>query len=52
MNSVKYAFPDGREGKVMIGVPERDGTITLTCSDNSVGAGGYNACAARPSASG
>lgn len=39
MNSIKYAFPDGRQGKVTIGLRVEGGDIILTCSDDGVGAG-------------
>ena len=37
-NSLKYAFPDGREGKISVRMEcDRDGTLVLEVSDNGVG---------------
>jgi two-component sensor histidine kinase len=36
-NCLKYAFPDGRVGEVIVGMQYADGTYTLTVADNGVG---------------
>ncbi len=36
-NSIKYAFPDGRKGKIMIDLQSDNNKFTLTVSDNGVG---------------
>jgi GAF domain-containing protein/HAMP domain-containing protein len=37
-NSMKYAFPNGRRGKIYIGLhPHDDGNLTLEVSDNGIG---------------
>ena len=36
-NCLKYAFPDGRVGEVIVGMHYADGTYTLTVADNGVG---------------
>lgn len=36
-NSLKYAFPDGREGTIEIGLDRKDGQLRLAVSDDGVG---------------
>jgi two-component sensor histidine kinase len=36
-NCLKYAFPDGRKGKVEIGLSRQGGEVVLSVSDNGVG---------------
>lgn len=36
-NALKYAFPDGRRGKIRITVQEANGTIKLVISDDGIG---------------
>jgi two-component sensor histidine kinase len=36
-NCLKYAFPDGGVGEVIVGMQYADGTYTLTVADNGVG---------------
>ena len=36
-NSLKHAFPDGREGEIRIGLRADDGEFSLVVSDNGVG---------------
>ena len=36
-NCLKYAFPDGSVGEVIVGMQYADGTYTLTVADNGVG---------------
>lgn len=36
-NSLKYAFPDGQHGKIMVKLSEEEGTLKLIVSDNGVG---------------
>jgi PAS domain S-box-containing protein len=36
-NCLKYAFPDGRVGEVIVGMQYADGTYTLTVADNGAG---------------
>jgi PAS domain S-box-containing protein len=37
-NALKYAFPDGREGEIRIGLAlDKDGKFTLTVEDNGIG---------------
>ncbi len=37
-NSIKHAFPDGREGMISVSADkEEDGSVTVTVSDNGVG---------------
>lgn len=37
VNVFKYAFPDGREGDVVVGIEAADGEISLRVSDNGIG---------------
>ena len=40
-NTIKYAFPDGRNGKVQIKLEQKsDGVLQMQISDNGVGKGG------------
>lgn len=36
-NSLKYAFPDGRKGKIMIGLEQQGNKYILTVSDDGIG---------------
>jgi two-component sensor histidine kinase len=36
-NSLKYAFPDGRKGKISVNISLADDTLTLIVSDNGIG---------------
>jgi two-component sensor histidine kinase len=36
-NSLKYAFPDGREGRITIALKKRDDEFILTVGDNGIG---------------
>ena len=36
-NSLKYAFPDGKKGKIEVLMRSSNGTYTLTISDNGIG---------------
>jgi two-component system, sensor histidine kinase PdtaS len=38
-NAVKYAFPNSRPGKVLVGLEEGDGCLRLTVEDDGVGMG-------------
>jgi PAS domain S-box-containing protein len=36
-NSLKYAFPDGRQGEIAIRVTKEEHTLTVLCRDNGIG---------------
>ena len=36
-NALKYAFPDGRKGEVLVSLSENEQAVTLTISDNGIG---------------
>ena len=36
-NALKYAFPDGRKGEVLVSLSENEHAVTLTISDNGIG---------------
>lgn len=36
-NALKYAFPEGRGGKIELRLHEQDGQVTLAVRDNDVG---------------
>src|SRR4029077_19141426 len=43
MNAIKYAFPDGKGGTVIVALKREPGQLRLTVADNGSGADGQRA---------